>query len=266
MNLSFCQKALTIESGQYYIDGVRGTEVTLQEPFQYENQLYLNLNRTGGLDGEALADTITSLNGVDLFTILISDPNFNVETDLTFPKDSKYYSWFCFAVPKPKSPSTAPTLEPPLSMKIVQTLDAKTILLLGERWERDYIEAVLGNYPDSLKEIARKSFSSSINQPNSHHALFYDGDALVGHLMLDTAYFPPLGANSTAVHFWVDATLPKETRRRIHANLWHQVHNSFSDDPRFAGVARINSKSVNYLLHNGAYPLHLRVKRIEDHE
>ncbi|MCB9254023.1 MAG: hypothetical protein H6617_05010 [Bdellovibrionaceae bacterium] len=264
MNMEYCKKALTIEGGQYYIDGVRGSDVRLEEPFQYENHLYLNLTSTRGMDGERLADTVTSLNGVDLFTILISDPAFSVETDLTFPTNSKYYSWFCFAVPKPKIAAATPVLPSPLRMEIVETLDTATVALLTERWERDYVEAVLGGYPDSIKEVARKSFAGGINKEKSHHALFYKGDDLVGHLMLDTAYFPPLGGNSTAVHFWVDSTLPSADRRAIHESLWHQIHFSFSEDPRFAGVARINSKSVNYLLHNGAYPLHLRVKKIEE--
>ena len=256
---------LQLNAQGYLLNGTPASEIRLKAPLRrdLDQSLYFNIHDASKIELNELAENTFSQYPIDLFTLILSDPDIDFETQLKLPDQNKYYSWYCFGFPKEQIPLCSTEDIESISRKIQKKIDPDTFRYLEEQWKKTYIEKILKEFPETIRNSQMSNFEELLHMDNLIHHLFYYREKLAGHLLFETGISSLQNNTLHQLHFWVQPDLELSVRKSVHLHLWKDIRIAAEESDCFAGVAHRNAKSMKYMKRNGGHPIHLKLKRIE---
>ncbi|HMR24968.1 MAG TPA: hypothetical protein PKC21_06415 [Oligoflexia bacterium] len=253
----------------YYVyDGVHATELDDEEIFAVKDKISINLKREKTAeDFLRLMDKAWSCAQDDMIRFVFSYDYHVQQRRLPPVLDiHQYYAWYgCGRLKHTVFPEQANMTNQVLNkikFKKVHRLGDPEKEFLIQKWQEQYIDTVLKDYPLQVKQQQLEKFMKGLEfYAEKTQYLFYKNDVIVGHYSMHIFDWPPFGGKALDPHRWIEQSLPKEERKIIHAHIT-QILKDNEQYAMGAGVVLNNEKSLNILQQNGFIPLHLCVKSL----
>lgn len=253
----------------YYIyDGVSGTDLEDEEIFAVKDKISINLKQPKtAADFLRLMDKAWSYAQDNMIRFVFSYDYHAQQRRLPPVLDiQQYYAWYGFGrlkhTPFPEQANMSDQALNKIKLKKMDRLGDEEKQSLIQKWQEQYIDTVLKDYPQKVKQQQLEKFIKGLEfYAEKTQYLFYKNNVIVGHYATHIFDWPPFGGQALDPHRWIEQSLPKEERKIIHAHITHILQ----DNEQYAmgaGVVLNNEKSLKLLQQNGFIPLHLCVKKL----